>query len=75
MLMTRFLFYDHDATQSECAHRLHCMQIWNADNFSYLIINLVPAQKMELVPHSECIPGAPSLRAINLTMGLEKQLR
>ena len=22
MQMTRFLFYDHDATQSECAHRL-----------------------------------------------------
>ena len=22
--MTRFSFYDHDATQSECAHRLRC---------------------------------------------------
>ena len=37
--MTRFSFYDHDATQSECAHRLSATSSWNVGGpFTFLCV-------------------------------------
>ena len=43
--MTRFSFYDHDATQSECAHRLRCTVVL-VTIVVYIILHYTMEKKM-----------------------------